>query len=269
MAETLRTAAVQLQSDVDLLRNLRAVEQQVRRAVDLGARLVALPENFAYFGPERDRRSLAEGLGESGPIQDCLRELAEKNRIYLLGGGFPERSDDGQRPFNTSVLFDPDGALAASYRKIHLFDVELPSGQALRESAGTSAGSDVVVATVDGFRVGLSICYDLRFSRLYDRLHEAGAEILTVPAAFTEQTGKDHWHVLLRARAIEWQCWVVAPGQWGEHPGQRRSYGHSLIVDPWGTVVAQCSQGVGVCLVDVSRDLLQEVRQRMPRQAQL
>ncbi len=265
MAETLRTAAVQLQAGEDLEQNLRAVRDAVARAAELGAKLVVLPENFAYFGPEVGKRELAEKLGDGGPIQDALRDAARQHAVHVVAGGFPERSGDERRPFNTAAVYDPDGKLLAHYRKLHLFDVELPSGQALRESEATSAGSEVVTVDVDGFRLGLTICYDLRFSELFKRLSDAGSEVLIVPAAFTDQTGKAHWHVLLRARAIEWQCWVVAAGQWGQHPGNRRSFGHSLIADPWGTVVAECSERVGLCIADLDKQFLREVRDKLPR----
>ncbi len=161
-------------------------------------------------------------------------------------------------------MIGPDGRRVASYRKIHLFDVELPDGTELRESVATTAGAEPVVVEVDGFKVGLSICYDLRFPELYRALVDRGAEIIVVPAAFTLQTGKDHWHVLLRARAIESQCWLVAAAQWGRHPKGRASYGHSLVADPWGQVVAECSDRVGVIDADVDREYLERVRRTLP-----
>lgn len=161
-------------------------------------------------------------------------------------------------------MFDPAGELVGRYRKTHLFDVQLPDGRTLRESEGTTPGDESVVVDVLGYRVGLSICYDLRFPSLFAALAERGAELFTVPAAFTDQTGAAHWHVLLRARAIEWQCWLVAAGQWGQHPGSRRSYGHSSIVDPWGTVVAEASNREGFVVADLDKRWLQDVRRRIP-----
>ncbi|MEN9581756.1 MAG: hypothetical protein RJA70_4765, partial [Pseudomonadota bacterium] len=234
MSDSLRAAAVQLQSGPNVAENLIEVSRWVWRAAELGARLVLLPENFAFFGDEATKRELAEDLQSGGPISECLARLAGELKITVIGGGFPERGPDPARPYNTSAVFTPEGTLGAYYRKVHLFDVDLPGGQTLRESDATSSGNRVVVTEVEGFRVGLSICYDLRFSELYKALSEQGAEVLTLPAAFTEQTGMAHWHVLLRARAIEWQCFVLAAGQWGQH-GARRTFGHSLIVDPWGT----------------------------------
>jgi predicted amidohydrolase len=176
----------------------------------------------------------------------------------------PEKSGDPLRPYNTCAVFGSDGALLARYRKIHLFDVDLQDGTRLAESSATTSGSAPELFDVKGFRVGLSICYDLRFPELYRALVARGAEVLLVPAAFTLHTGKDHWHVLLRARAIESQCWVVAAAQWGKHPKGRASYGHSMIVDPWGVVVAECSNRVGFASADVDGDLIAETRRVLP-----
>jgi predicted amidohydrolase len=183
--------------------------------------------------------------------------------VTLIAGGFPERSLDPDRPHNTSVVISPAAEITAVYRKIHLFDVELGS-ESYRESKATSPGTEVVSAAVEGFEVGLSICYDLRFPELYRRLVERGAEVLTVPAAFTLNTGKEHWHVLLRARAIESQCYVLAAAQWGNHPGGRATYGHALICDPWGTVIAEASDRVGFASARLERAFLQSVRARVP-----
>jgi predicted amidohydrolase len=263
--DALRLAAVQLNSQNDVKRNLADVHGLVTKAAEQGAKLAVLPENFAYFGADAGRCEIAERLGDSSaPIQGALSGLAKSARLTLVAGGFPERSDDPERPFNTCAVFSPDGELVASYRKVHLFDVELPDGSKLCESAHTSAGSAPVVVEVEGFKVGLSICYDLRFPELYRALVSLGAEVLLVPASFTLLTGKDHWHVLLRARAIESQCWVVAAGQWGKHPRERTTYGHSLIADPWGAVIAECSDHVGFALAEVQRPYLEQVRSRLP-----
>ncbi len=257
-------AAVQLQSSDDVAANLERVAHWVETAARAGTRLVLLPENFAFFGSEQVKPRHAESLEQGGFITDRLRQLATTHRLHLIAGGLPEVSSDPTRPFNTSAVFGPDGALLAKYRKLHLFDVTLPDGTALRESAGTSAGDSVVCVDVDGYRVGLSICYDLRFSNLFALLSERGADVITVPAAFTDQTGKAHWHALLRARAIETQCWVIAAGQWGSHPGARRTYGHSLVVDPWGIVVAEASDREGVVITTIDPQLVADVRSRIP-----
>jgi nitrilase len=208
---------------------------------------------------------LAEAL--DGPTHRGLARLAEELGIHLLIGSVAERAEgDGQRCHNTSLLFGPAGELIASYRKMHLFDVDIPGGVSFAESRTCARGSELVVAPTALGKIGLSICYDLRFPELYRALLDGGAQILTVPSAFTLMTGKDHWHVLLRARAIETQCYVLAPGQWGAHDdeGLRRSYGHSVIIDPWGTVVAECSDGEGLCVAEIDLDRVASVRRSMP-----
>jgi deaminated glutathione amidase len=261
----LRIAAVQLNSQEDVQENLAACRRQVRAAAERGAGIVVLPENFAYLGPEPGKREHAERLGDfSAPIQAALGELAEQHQVLLVAGGFPEKSDDPSRPFNTCAVIDRNREVLGAYRKIHMFDVSLSDGTVLSESAATCAGTEPVVVDAHGLRLGLSVCYDLRFPELYRALVDRGADVLLVPAAFTLQTGKDHWHVLLRARAIESQCWLVAAAQWGRHPKGRASYGHALIVDPWGTIVAECSDGTGVAVADLDLDYTKRVRQSVP-----
>jgi predicted amidohydrolase len=259
----LSVAAVQLSSQADVAENLEHARALVRRAAQRGAELVLLPENFAFFGAEADKRGVAESLG-AGSIVSALSEMARESSVCLVGGGFPERSQDPERPYNTALVIGPDGAQLGAYRKIHLFDVELGSGGSYSESAATAAGDQAVVVDVAGFKLGLSICYDLRFPELYRALSEQGAEVLLVPAAFTLHTGKDHWHVLLRARAIEAQAFVVAAAQHGTHPRGRQTYGHSLIVDPWGTVIAEASDGPGLAQATLERARLEAVRRSLP-----
>jgi predicted amidohydrolase len=258
-------AAVQLSSQADVGQNLAACERLVREAAARGARVVVLPENFAYFGEDSERSAVAERAGDTAaPIQGALSAWAKRERIHLVAGGMPERSEDAKRPFNTLVCYAPSGDFVASYRKIHLFDVDLADGTKLAESASTTPGNRPVVVEMDGFQVGLSICYDLRFPELYRELVARGAEILLMPAAFTLHTGKDHWHVLLRARAIEAQCYVAAAAQWGKHPRGRTTYGHSLVADPWGTVVAEASDGLGFALAAVDSERISDVRRSLP-----
>jgi deaminated glutathione amidase len=261
-----RVAVVQLNSQDDVDRNLERIRHWVAQAAAEGAQFVALPENFAFMGEEAKKRELAERLDGAfaGRILGTLAELATKHGVWLLGGGMPERSGDLARPYNASVLVDPRGAVAACYRKVHLFDVTLADGTTYRESAATSPGADPVTAEVLGVRVGLSICYDVRFPELHRRLLDQGARVITVPAAFTLTTGKDHWHVLLRARAIENQVYVVAPAQHGKHPRGLATYGKSLVVDPWGEVIAQCSEGEGVAVVTLDFGLQDRVRTTLP-----
>jgi deaminated glutathione amidase len=263
--ETLRVAAVQLQSQDDVAQNLAECARLVASAASEGAKLVVLPENFAYFGADESKRKAAEQLSDpSGPIQRALSELARDAGVFLVAGGFPEASADGTRPFNTALVFSPEGALLSSYRKIHLFDVALQDGTILAESAGTTPGQSLATFDIGRFRMGLSICYDLRFPELYRGLVSRGANVLLVPAAFTVHTGKDHWHALLRARAIESQAYVIAAAQWGKHPRGRTTYGHSLIADPWGTVVAEASDRVGVISATLDLNYLEQVRAAVP-----
>jgi deaminated glutathione amidase len=261
----LDVAVVQLSSGERIAENLEVVARLVGEAAGRGAKLVVLPENFAFMGRDEDRRAHAEPLGDtSAPIQRLLSKLAKEHAVTLVGGGMPERHEGADVPFNTAVVFDERGTLVSSYRKIHLFDVDLADGTVLKESACTVPGVAPVVVKAGGFGVGLSICYDLRFPELYRRLVDDGAELLLVPAAFTLHTGKDHWHVLLRARAIEAQCYVAAAAQWGKHPLGRATYGHSLVADPWGTVVAECSDGIGYALARLEAKKLEEVRSSLP-----
>lgn len=261
----LRVAALQLSSQEHVSENLQTVDTLVARAARAGAEFVVLPENFAYMGPPATSHRHAERLGDpAAPIQGALRRLAQRDHVAIVAGGFPEISPDPARPFNTSACFSPDGEVLGAYRKIHLFDANLRTHGSLRESDTMTPGSEVVVARVGGFGVGLSICYDVRFPELYRKLVEQGAEILTVPAAFTLYTGKDHWHVLLRARAIEAQCYVVAAAQWGKHSENRATFGHALIADPWGTVIAEASDQVGFALGSVEREFVHEIRTRVP-----
>lgn len=263
--DTLAVAALQLQSQDSVPENLAQLEAVATQAVRAGAKLLVLPENFAYFGHEDKKRALAEKLGDaSAPIQSAVRALARREHVTIIAGGFPESSPEPSRPYNTSFVVNPEGAIVASYRKIHLFDVDLGAHSAYNESANTLGGREIVVTPVEGFGVGLSICYDLRFPELYRALVANGAEIITVPAAFTLYTGKDHWHVLLRARAIEAQCYVIAGAQWGKHPEGRATFGHALIADPWGGVIAEASDRVGFALGRVERSFLAEVRARIP-----
>lgn len=257
--------AVQMSSQGDVGENLGRAAALVAEAARRGARVVLLPENFAFMGEEADKQRVAEDLDRGdGAIAQALRGLCREHGVTIVAGGMPERSTELARPFNTCAVFAPDGSIAARYRKVHLFDVDLADGSRYRESASTTAGDGPVLAAVEGVGVGLSVCYDLRFPELYRALSALGAEVLVVPAAFTLMTGKDHWHVLLRARAIEAQCYVVAAAQWGRHPRGRQTYGKSCIVDPWGDVVAQASEGEGVITAMIDPAYLDRVRANLP-----
>jgi predicted amidohydrolase len=249
-------------SGADKAANLETARRLVHQAADLGAKLIALPENFSWMGPERERPAAAEPL--TGPTLTQMSALAGELSVTLLAGSILETGAPGGRLYNTSVLFDERGKSLAVYRKIHLFDVDIGDGATYRESAAVAPGSEPVVADTPVGRVGLSICYDLRFPELYRRLVSEGAVLLTVPAAFTLMTGKDHWEVLLRARAIENQCYVLAPAQSGQHSERRMTYGHSMLVDPWGLVVSCASDGEGLAVGTVDLELLRKVRRNLP-----
>jgi len=257
-------AAVQLNCTSDADRNWESALDLIERAAGYGAAFVATPENTNYLGPHEEKVRLAEPM--DGPTVTRFSELAAGLGIHLLLGSFNEKADDPARCYNTSVLFAPDGGILASYRKIHLFDVDVSAQVRFQESATVVPGEEVVVAETPLARFGLSICYDLRFPELYRRLADAGAGVLTVPSAFTLTTGKDHWYPLLRARAIENQCWVIAPAQHGHHDdeGLRDSYGHALIADPWGQVVAAAPEGPGLALAEIDLARVEKVRRSMP-----
>ena len=257
----LRIAAVQLTSTEDVAANLGSSERLVREAARAGASFVALPENFAYFKVEGETAAFQTTL--EGDVVGRFAALARELSVTLLLGSIPEPAG-GEKTFNTSVLLGPEGERLAAYRKIHLFDVEVPGVVELKESKAVEAGSEVVAAETPVGRVGLTICYDIRFPELYRRLAQAGAEILTVPSAFIPHTGKDHWEALLRARAIENQAYVVAPAQYGRHSAKRQSYGRSIIVDPWGLVVAQASDGEGFITAEVDLEHLRSIRRNLP-----
>lgn len=255
---------IQMTSTADVEANMSAVDRLVHEAVARGAELVLVPECFSYLGPEKGKIALAESLDESGPILEHCRKIARDAGVDVVYGGFWEKSDVPGKVLNACLYLRPDGSIGSVYRKIHLFDVDLPDGTKVLESETIDPGSEIVVADAPFGMLGLSVCYDLRFPELYRRLVDAGAIALAIPAAFTLSTGKDHWHVLLRARAIEQQCYVLAAAQTGHHYGERRSYGHALIVDPWGTVIAQCGEQEGVAVAPIDPAFVERVRRALP-----
>jgi predicted amidohydrolase len=235
----------------------------VREAARDGADFVALPENYFFIGPLEAKVAQAQTL--DGPRVMRLGQLAKELNIHLLAGSIAEKSADADRCFNTSLFFGPDGSLLNHYRKLHLFDIDIPNGAQFQESATVVPGDEgLTLVQTPLATFGLSICYDLRFPKLYRALANQGAQVLTVPSAFTQFTGKDHWEVLLRARAIENTAWVVAPNHWGQHSPSRASYGRSMIIDPWGNVVARCPDAVSYATARIHLDLLDEVRQQLP-----
>lgn len=257
----LPVALVQLDARDDVAANIAAAVALADEAAAGGARLVALPEYLQYRGPDDGFRASARPI--PGPHTEPFAEIARRRHAWILVGSTAETSPDPARPYNTSALIAPDGSLAATYRKVHLFDVEIERGPVDTESARVTPGDRLVCADVDGTSVGLSVCYDLRFPELYRALALAGAAVLTVPSAFTERTGRDHWEVLLRARAIENGAFVLAPSQIGGPPGQP-AFGRSMVIDPWGTVIAQAPDAVTIVRADLDLDRVAQVRRGIP-----
>ena len=270
----MRISAIQMNPGADKRQNITQARDLIQGALADGRpRIISLPEMWTCLGGDRATKLREaeelppEGSGAAGgAAYDFLREVARANGVHVHGGSIAERA--GERLFNTTLVFDPDGREIARYRKIHLFDIVTPDGQGYRESATFGAGETVVTVEMLGLTVGLAICYDIRFPELFLALRRAGADIIFLPAAFTLQTGRDHWEVLLRARAIETQCWMVAPACWGQHldgtGAPRTTYGHSLICDPWGLVVARASDGAGWATARIDGSLTERIRRDMP-----
>lgn len=261
----MRAAAVQMTSGRDVGANLEQARKLLAQAAAAGAELAVLPENFSFMGAsDAERVAAAEQVGE-GPAQEFLAAQAEELRMWLVGGTIPIR-DGQERACSRSFLFAPDGTCFAHYDKIHLFDVDIPGRETERysESATTLAGTRVVTARTPIGRIGLTVCYDIRFPALFHRLSVLGMDVLAVPAAFTVPTGKVHWQPLLQARAIESLVYLVAAGQCGEHAGGRRTYGHSMIIGPWGDILAAAADGPGVACADLDIIGLSHLREKFP-----
>lgn len=258
----MRVAVCQLNARDDRGSNLAAAEALLERAAAGGAQLAILPEYVDYLGPAAGEPVAEPVDGEAGTF---FAGVAQRLGIWVVVGSMHERGPDPEHSYNTCLVFDRSGNLAATYRKIHLYDVEIPGRVSYLESATVVAGVQPVVVDVEGLRVGLSICYDLRFPELYRHLVTDGAaELLLVPAAFMLHTGRDHWEVLLRARAIENQCFVAAAAQTGDHEPSRTCFGRSMVIDPWGTVLAQVPDGSGLAIVDLDLERLRTVRAELP-----
>ncbi len=255
---------VQIRSEENLHKNIALAESLLHQAADKGAQTVLLPEAYPLLSLNKAEKIAARELIDgNGPIMSSLKRIAINRNIQILAGGIPESVSE-EKGANTFVVVAPDGQITAKYRKIHLFDVDIPGKVKLCESAETVGGQELVTCESPVGTLGLSICYDLRFPELYRGLVEAGAQILCVPAAFTRPTGHAHWHELLRARAIENQCWVLAAGQWGRHHAKRTSYGHSMIINPWGEIVGELPIGNGVLVATIDLGKLQTIRQNLP-----
>lgn len=259
----MKIALVQMRSSVDPARNVKEAEALVREAAATGATYVQTPEVSNIFDPDKDRlRAQVRSEGDD-PLVQRFSALARELSIHLHAGSVAVKADDG-RIANRSLVFAPDGRIIARYDKIHLFDIDLPNGESYRESATYAPGREAVVTDVAGTRLGLCICYDMRFPRLANALANAGAQVLAYPAAFTVPTGQAHWHVLLRARAIETGSFVLAAAQGGDHDGGKATYGHSIVISPWGEVLAEA--GTEPCVIAAEIDPTQSplVRQRIP-----
>lgn len=262
-SENLRVAAIQMTSTGDVRANVDRARDHLKAGIDAGARLLCLPENFAYLDREGEKIHFVESI-EDGPGLEMTRRIAGDYNVFVAAGTVPLAAQAPGRVTNTIILWGPDGNPAARYDKLHLFDIALDADHDFRESRTISAGSRVVSARVDGWSIGLSICYDLRFPELYRALSAGGADAFLIPSAFTARTGKDHWELLLRARAIENLAYVIAPGQWGRHNARRESWGQTLIVDPWGLPMRELPTGEGVVVADLDRSVLEDVRRRLP-----
>jgi len=260
---TLTAAAIQLNSQPNLDTNMIEVYRWLERASSAGAKLICLPENFAFMGDEKERLQQA---GEISQIAtDCLQEWAEELDVYILGGGYPVPADGG-KVYNRSILINPAGEVQAVYNKMHLFDVNLSDDEVYRESAMVEAGREVVVSTLPEYemKIGLSVCYDIRFPELYRQQSVQGVDIITIPSAFTRPTGRAHWEILLRARAIENSAYVVAPAQTGKHGDKRRTWGRAMIIDPWGNVLSNAGTEPGTAMADIKSDVITETRNKLP-----
>jgi deaminated glutathione amidase len=265
MSPAMRVAAAQMTSGPDVAANLAIAEELATAAAQAGAGLLALPENFAFMGlHDADKRRVAEPHG-AGPIQSWLAATARRLKLWIVGGTMPLVRGEDERVAAACLVFDADGREAGRYDKIHLFDVDLPErGEKYRESANIAPGSSPNVLQTPFGRLGLSVCYDVRFPELYRQLSAAGAQLLTIPSAFTTATGRAHWEPLLRARAIENLCYVVAPAQSGFHPSARETYGDSMIVDYWGRVLARRPRGRGIVVAEIDLTRQAEARAAFP-----
>jgi predicted amidohydrolase len=262
MPDRIRVACVQLNSGAVKADNLEKAERLVARAAATGADVVLLPEKWNAIGSHETLRANAEPL-EGGETVEAMAAWARRHGITLVGGSITERREGREKLSNTCLVFDPTGALVGAYRKIHMFDVEV-GGHLYRESEAEEPGEETLLVEAEDWRVGLSVCYDLRFPELYRILALEGAELLAVPAAFTLYTGKDHWELLVRARAVENQCYVAAANEWGTHEGGKASYGRSLIVDPWGVALAQAGDDDTVIAAEIDRARMQRIRESLP-----
>lgn len=257
-------AAIQLTSVPNLQKNLAQTEELIDLAVRQGAELVGLPENFSYMGEEKDKLAQGDKIARESEI--FLKQMAQRYQITILGGSFPLPVDNTGKVYNTTLLINPNGEELARYYKVHLFDVNVPDGNTYQESSTVMAGKQLppVHFSETLGNIGLSICYDVRFPELYRHLADKGADVIFIPAAFTAFTGKDHWQVLLQARAIENTAYVIAPAQTGNNYGRRHTHGHAVIIDPWGAILADAGEKPGIAIAEIKPTRLEQVRRQMP-----
>jgi predicted amidohydrolase len=262
-AESFRIACLQMNSGNDFAENLKVFSAMAKEAAGGGAEFILSPEYFLMM--DGSGRTMREGaLDERGePALSTLAALARELEVWVLAGSVTLKAGDG-RMCNRSVLISAEGLLEATYDKIHMFDVSLPDGKVIRESSAYRSGERAVVAETPWGRLGMTVCYDLRFPVLFRALAQAGAEFISVPSSFQRQTGKAHWHALLRARAIENECFILAPAMCGDHPGNRQSYGHTLVIDPWGEVIAEGGESPGIVYADIEPRRVAKVRGMIP-----
>ncbi|MBD2663847.1 nitrilase/cyanide hydratase and apolipoprotein N-acyltransferase [Richelia sinica FACHB-800] len=257
-------AAIQMTSVPNLEKNLAQAEELIDLAVRQGAELVGLPENFSFMGDEKEK--LAQGDVIAQKSEQFIKIMAQRFQITILGGSFPVPVPDTGKVYNTSILVDPNGQELIRYQKVHLFDVNVPDGNTYQESSTVMAGKELpsIYPSSDLGNIGVSICYDVRFPELYRHLADKGCDVVFIPAAFTAFTGKDHWQVLLQARAIENTCYVIAPAQTGTNYARRQTHGHAMIIDPWGTILADAGEKPGVAIAEIKPTRLEQVRRQMP-----
>ncbi len=257
-------AAIQMTSVPDVQKNLVQAEELIDLAVRQGAELVGLPENFSFMGEEKDKLTQAAAIAQESEL--FLKKMAQRFQVTILGGSFPLPVENTGKVYNTTILLDPSGEELARYYKVHLFDVNVPDGNTYQESSTVVAGKELppVHFSENLGNLGLSVCYDVRFPELYRHLSDKGADIVFVPAAFTAFTGKDHWQVLLQARAVENTYYVIAPAQTGTHYARRQTHGHAMIIDPWGVILADAGEKPGVAIAEIKPSRLEQVRRQMP-----
>ncbi|KGP64181.1 apolipoprotein acyltransferase [Legionella norrlandica] len=258
-----RVALVQMVSSAKIVDNLECAEHYLIQAKEQGAKLIVLPENFAFMGrTEAEKLQIAESYGQ-GPIQQKMSELAKDLGLWIIAGTIPLKGQ-GSKVRSSCIVYDDGGLIAARYDKIHLFDVRVSEQEEYQESLTVEPGTDLALVDTPVGKIGLTVCYDLRFPELYQQLVQRGAQLFTVPSAFTAVTGAAHWEVLVRARAIENLCYVLAPNQGGIHENGRQTYGHSMIVEPWGKMLAQKQENQGIIFADIDLQRLQQLRKQFP-----